>query len=319
MAEERDVRFVTEESFDFGFLSPSDSLEEEEDEEGAGGPGGSSGRWAPLSGAHLEEMMREATLLAAQLERCQLPPRGPSDARSPRSPRRQTFVVKDSPVRALLPTVETQGPSPPKPRASPAATSGPGTHRVSSSRHPTAAPKGPPGAKGPPPSRVGPSRPCPPQGQGARSRGGKLELPHGGAAGQLKARGAAAPCPPPQPPAPCQGRQCPPQPPPGPQRHPSGTHPDPGGGHSTQGGLSTQGEGPCSQRHSPRCCWLQTRPPPEPPAPPPEASGQQHPEVTPQHPEGHPDPHPPPAGRGEVGALGKLRHGEGKDAGWILL
>ncbi|NXX78793.1 PSRC1 protein, partial [Urocolius indicus] len=159
------------------------SLEEEEDEEGAGGPGRGSGHWAPLSGARLEEMMREATLLAAQLERCQLPPRTPPDSRSPRSPRRQTFVVKDSPVRALLPTVETPATPPAKPRGVPAATSGSSTHRVSSSRHPTAAPKGPPGAKGPPQSRVGPPRSCPPQGQGVRSRGGKLELPHGGAAG----------------------------------------------------------------------------------------------------------------------------------------
>ncbi|NWS79173.1 PSRC1 protein, partial [Crotophaga sulcirostris] len=66
-----DVRFITEESFDFGLLSPSDSREEEEDEEvGAGGG------WSPLSGSRLEEMVREATRLAAQLERCHLPPPG---------------------------------------------------------------------------------------------------------------------------------------------------------------------------------------------------------------------------------------------------
>ncbi|NWR54650.1 PSRC1 protein, partial [Bucorvus abyssinicus] len=70
-----DVRFVTEESFDFGVLSPSDSQEEEEDEEGAGGAKG--GGWSPLSGARLEEMVREATRLAAQLERCHLPPPDP--------------------------------------------------------------------------------------------------------------------------------------------------------------------------------------------------------------------------------------------------
>ncbi|KAM6360811.1 LOW QUALITY PROTEIN: uncharacterized protein J5M81_016642 [Pluvialis apricaria] len=199
MAEEQDVRFVTEESFDFGFLSPSDSREEEEeeeDEEERAGAGGGSGRWSPLSGARLEEMMREATRLAAQLERCHLPPPAPPGAprspRSPRSPRRQTFVVKDSPVRALLPTVE---PPPAKARGGPAATTVPGARKVSSSCHPTAAPKGPPGARVPPPSRVGPPRPCPPQGQGATSRG-KSEPLRAGTAAQPKARGGAAPVPP---------------------------------------------------------------------------------------------------------------------------
>ncbi|CAM9833090.1 unnamed protein product [Bubo scandiacus] len=51
-----------------------------------GGPGG-SGRWSPLSGARLEEMVREATRLAAQLERCHLPPRPPRPpARPPQPP-----------------------------------------------------------------------------------------------------------------------------------------------------------------------------------------------------------------------------------------
>ncbi|NXX23757.1 PSRC1 protein, partial [Podargus strigoides] len=77
-----DVRFVTEESFDFGFLSPSDSREEEEDEEESpGGARGDSGRWSPLSGARLEEMVREATRLAAQLERCHLPAPGTPGSR----------------------------------------------------------------------------------------------------------------------------------------------------------------------------------------------------------------------------------------------
>ncbi|XP_074750052.1 proline/serine-rich coiled-coil protein 1 isoform X2 [Strix uralensis] len=212
MAEERDVRFVTEESFDFGILSPSDSQEEEEDEESPAGAGarGGSGRWSPLSGARLEEMVREATRLAAQLERCHLPPPappGPPPApRSPRSPRRETFVVKDSPVRALLPTVESRG-TPPhaattttrppaKPRGAPTATNVPSTRKVSPSCHPTAAPKGPPRARVPPPSRVGPPpRPCPPQGQGAGTRG-KSEPLQAGTSGQPKVRGAAAPCPP---------------------------------------------------------------------------------------------------------------------------
>ncbi|XP_074911271.1 proline/serine-rich coiled-coil protein 1 [Buteo buteo] len=207
MAEERDVRFVTEESFDFGFLSPSDSQEEEEDEESPAGAGarGGSGRWSPLSGARLEEMVREATRLAAQLEQCHLPPPIPSGTpsahRSPRSPRRETFVVKDSPVRALLPTVEPRGPppattrAPTKARGAPAATNVPGTRKVSPSCHPTAVPKGPPGARVPPPSRVGPPRPCPPQGQGAGTRG-KSEPLQAGTAGQPKVRGGAAPCPP---------------------------------------------------------------------------------------------------------------------------
>ncbi|NXA76644.1 PSRC1 protein, partial [Thryothorus ludovicianus] len=63
-----DVRFVTEESFDFSVLSPSDSQEEEEDEDSPGRvcrPGGANGRWSPLSGARLEEMVQEATRLAA--------------------------------------------------------------------------------------------------------------------------------------------------------------------------------------------------------------------------------------------------------------
>ncbi|XP_055584343.1 proline/serine-rich coiled-coil protein 1 isoform X2 [Falco cherrug] len=199
MAEERDVRFVTEESFDFGLLSPSDSQEEEEDEGEAGArAGGGSGRWSPLHGARLEEMVREATRLAAQLEQCHL---SPSARHGPRSPRRETFVVKDSPVRALLPTVEPRGPPPAttrppaKPRGAPTATTIPSTRKVSPSCHPTAVPKGPPGARVPPPNRLGPPRPCPAQGQGAAARG-KSEPLQVGTAGQPKVRGGAAPCPP---------------------------------------------------------------------------------------------------------------------------
>ncbi|XP_064254991.1 LOW QUALITY PROTEIN: proline/serine-rich coiled-coil protein 1 [Passer domesticus] len=205
MAEDRDVRFVTEESFDFSVLSPSDSQEEEEDEDSPGGGcqhGGSSAHWSPLSGAHLEEMVREATRLAAQLEGCHLPPPAPRDppgpTTTPRSPRRQTFVVKDSPVRALLPTVESQGPAPiprlpTKPRGASAATSVPKAHP---SRNSTAAAKGPSGGRGLPASRVGPPRPCPPQGQGAAARG-RSEPPQAGTAGQAKVRGGTVSCPPP--------------------------------------------------------------------------------------------------------------------------
>ncbi|KAM6998348.1 proline/serine-rich coiled-coil protein 1 isoform 3-T5 [Passerculus sandwichensis] len=209
MAEDRDVRFVTEESFDFGVLSPSDSQEEEEDEDSPGRGcrhGGSNGRWSPLSGARLEEMVREATRLAAQLEGCHLPPPAPGDPpgpastppSTPRSPRRQTFVVKDSPVRALLPTVESQGPAPnprppAKPRGASAATSVP---KAPPSRNSTAAAKGPLGGRGLPPSRAGPPRPCPPQGQRAGARG-RSEPPQGGTAGQAKVRGGTVSCPPP--------------------------------------------------------------------------------------------------------------------------
>ncbi|XP_059724034.1 proline/serine-rich coiled-coil protein 1 isoform X3 [Haemorhous mexicanus] len=201
-----DVRFVTEESFDFGVLSPSDSQEEEdEDSPGRGCQhGGSNGRWSPLSGAHLEEMMREATRLAAQLEACHLlapgNPPGPATTppSTPRSPRRQTFVVKDSPVRALLPTVESQGPapiphSPAKPRGASAATSVP---KAPPSRNSTAAAKGPLGGRRLPPSRMGPPRPCLPQGLGADARG-KSEPPQGGTAGKAKVRGGTVSCPPP--------------------------------------------------------------------------------------------------------------------------
>ncbi|XP_041577291.2 proline/serine-rich coiled-coil protein 1 isoform X2 [Taeniopygia guttata] len=202
-----DVRFVTEESFDFGVLSPSDSQEEEEDEDSPGGEcqhRGGNGRWSPLSGARLEEMVREATRLAAQLEGCHLPPPAPGDPpgpaathpSTPRSPRRQTFVVKDSPVRALLPTVESRPapiPHPPtKLRGASAATSVP---KVPLSRNSTAAAKGPSGGRGLRPSCMGPPRPCPPQGQGAAARG-RSEPTRGGTAGQAKAKGGTVLCPP---------------------------------------------------------------------------------------------------------------------------
>ncbi|XP_037266486.1 proline/serine-rich coiled-coil protein 1 isoform X1 [Falco rusticolus] len=183
MAEERDVRFVTEESFDFGLLSPSDSQEEEEDEGEAGArAGGGSGRWSPLHGARLEEMVREATRLAAQLEQCHL---SPSARHGPRSPRRETFVVKDSPVRALLPTVEPRGPPPAttrppaKPRGAPTATTIPSTRKVSPSCHPTAVPKGPPGARVPPPQPAGPPSALPCPGAGGCSPG-QVRAPPGG-------------------------------------------------------------------------------------------------------------------------------------------
>ncbi|NXC44629.1 PSRC1 protein, partial [Penelope pileata] len=72
-----DVQFITEERFDFGILSPSDSREDDDDDDGEEPPGGTGGRWSPLSGAGLEEMVREATRLAAQLQRCHLSPVSP--------------------------------------------------------------------------------------------------------------------------------------------------------------------------------------------------------------------------------------------------
>ncbi|XP_040472616.1 proline/serine-rich coiled-coil protein 1 isoform X2 [Falco naumanni] len=260
MAEERDVRFVTEESFDFGLLSPSDSQEEEEDEGEAGArAGGGSGRWSPLHGARLEEMVREATRLAAQLEQCHL---SPSARHGPRSPRRETFVVKDSPVRALLPTVEPRGPPPAttrppaKPRGAPTATTIPSTRKVSPSCHPTAVSKGPPGARVPPPNRQGPPRPCPAQGQGAAARG-KSEPLQVGTAGQPKVRGGAAPCPPAtrQPRTRATTVPVPSSRPPRPQRHPQGTWTDPGGG-----GLHRVGGHPRPE------VWGRHGQPPRPPA-----------------------------------------------------
>ncbi|NXJ07218.1 PSRC1 protein, partial [Odontophorus gujanensis] len=67
-----EIQFITEERFDFGILSPSDSREDDDDDEEP--PGGAGGRWSPLSGAGLEEMVREATRLAAQLQQCHLSP-----------------------------------------------------------------------------------------------------------------------------------------------------------------------------------------------------------------------------------------------------
>ncbi|XP_059573321.1 proline/serine-rich coiled-coil protein 1 [Alligator mississippiensis] len=157
---EEEIQFITDEKFDFGQLSPSDSREEEclgvEEKEGVfAGPVQQVERfvvqridpnvvkeesigprrehqlnWSPLSPEKLEEIVKEANWLATQLEGCHLPkenahaspreetelslggePRAPfrflsKERESPRSPRRETFVVKNSPVRALLPTVE---------------------------------------------------------------------------------------------------------------------------------------------------------------------------------------------------------------------
>ncbi|XP_040547385.1 proline/serine-rich coiled-coil protein 1 isoform X13 [Gallus gallus] len=146
------------------------SREDDDDDEEP--PGGANGRWSPLSGAGLEEMVREATRLAAQLQQCQLSPLPPGQGRgSPRSPRRETFVVKDSPVRALLPTV-------------PAA----GVPKESLRSHPPASPRGAPSSRGTP-SQSGSPRPCPPRGAVARGRSEPLRA---GTAAQPKLRSSTA-------------------------------------------------------------------------------------------------------------------------------
>ncbi|XP_051021523.1 proline/serine-rich coiled-coil protein 1 [Acomys russatus] len=74
----------------------------------------------PLSPEKLEEILDEANRLAAQLEECALQdldsagagPGRPSPRGKP-SPRRETFVLKDSPVRDLLPTVNSWSTSSP--------------------------------------------------------------------------------------------------------------------------------------------------------------------------------------------------------------
>lgn len=74
----------------------------------------------PLSPEKLEEILDEANRLAAQLEQCALQERessgeGPGPRRGKASPRRETFVLKDSPVRDLLPTVSSLAWSTPSP------------------------------------------------------------------------------------------------------------------------------------------------------------------------------------------------------------
>lgn len=73
-----------------------------------------------LSPEKLEEILHEANRLAAQLEQCALQDRertgeGPGSRRMKPSPRRETFVLKDSPVRDLLPTVSSLARSTPSP------------------------------------------------------------------------------------------------------------------------------------------------------------------------------------------------------------
>ncbi|XP_008564673.1 PREDICTED: proline/serine-rich coiled-coil protein 1 isoform X3 [Galeopterus variegatus] len=137
---EADVKFIVDETLDFGGLSPSDSREEEDiavlvtpektlrrglshrSNPNAVAPAPQSVRLSlgPLSPEKLEEILDEANRLAAQLEQCALQERestgeGPGTHRVKPSPRRETFVLKDSPVRDLLPTVSSLARSTPSP------------------------------------------------------------------------------------------------------------------------------------------------------------------------------------------------------------
>ncbi|XP_040854764.1 proline/serine-rich coiled-coil protein 1 isoform X1 [Ochotona curzoniae] len=135
-----DVKFIADETLDFGGLSPSDSREEEDvavwatpekpPRRGlshrsdlnavAPAPQGIRLSLGPLSPEKLEEILHEANRLAAQLEQCALQERegtasGLGSHRAKASPRRETFVLKDSPVRDLLPTVNSLAWSTPSP------------------------------------------------------------------------------------------------------------------------------------------------------------------------------------------------------------
>ncbi|XP_021566377.1 proline/serine-rich coiled-coil protein 1 [Carlito syrichta] len=137
---EEDVKFIVDETLDFGGLSPSDSREEEDltvlvtpekpprrglshrSDPNTVTPALQGLRLSlgPLSPEKLEEILDEANRLAAQLEQCALQERegsgeGSGSRRVKPSPRRETFVLKDSPVRDLLPTVNSLARSTPSP------------------------------------------------------------------------------------------------------------------------------------------------------------------------------------------------------------
>ncbi|XP_060087567.1 proline/serine-rich coiled-coil protein 1 [Heteronotia binoei] len=141
-----DIKFITDETLDFGLSSPSDGLEEGDfvicpsepsernlaqtiDMDALLGESGSKARewWSPLSPEKLEEVRKEANMLAAQMEKCRLLQKNTSsDMRPEKVPgfepfspirflyaenegnkdsRRKTFNVNNSPLMALLPTV----------------------------------------------------------------------------------------------------------------------------------------------------------------------------------------------------------------------
>ncbi|XP_035168866.1 basic proline-rich protein-like, partial [Oxyura jamaicensis] len=200
-------------------------------------------------------------------------PRPGGGGGSPRSPRRETFVVKDSPVRALLPTV-------------------PPAREDTPSCHPPPAPKGPPpGGRGTL-GRGAPPRLCPPRGAGAAARG-KSEPLRKGTAGQPKARGGGAAAPPTRAPRTRATTAAVPVPssrPPPAQRHPQAPRPgwDVGDGAGWEGTPAGQrgstesfpvpalppGAGAAPGGAGSGC---RPAPPRQPPAPTPEDDGQQHP------------------------------------------
>uniref|UniRef100_A0A8C5RK74 G2 and S phase-expressed protein 1 N-terminal domain-containing protein n=1 Tax=Laticauda laticaudata TaxID=8630 RepID=A0A8C5RK74_LATLA len=76
-------------------------------------------QWSPLTPMKLEEVMKEANLLAMELEKCQLLEKQNikhelftpvrflcTETKNPQKSRRKTFNVTNSPLKALLPTVE---------------------------------------------------------------------------------------------------------------------------------------------------------------------------------------------------------------------
>nr|XP_060629206.1 proline/serine-rich coiled-coil protein 1 isoform X2 [Anolis sagrei ordinatus] len=107
------IKFITEETLDVDLYSPLDG-----ESESTGG--GQAFQWKPLSPEKLTEVMKEANMLASQLEKCRLrekiglqavsecEPLPLLQEESPRfrKTRRRTFDVKNSKMQALLRTVE---------------------------------------------------------------------------------------------------------------------------------------------------------------------------------------------------------------------
>ncbi|XP_008848622.2 proline/serine-rich coiled-coil protein 1 isoform X7 [Nannospalax galili] len=197
-----DVKFIMDETLDFGGLSPSDSHEEEDlttvvvtpekplrrglshrSNTNAVAPTLQGVRLSlgPLSPEKLEEILDEANRLAAQLEQCALQerestgigPGKPSSSGKP-SPRRETFVLKDSPVRDLLPTESPTCnlfPASKSPALSPLARSTPPSRgKAGPSARATASPPTPvKPALATQPSTSNSQRPSRPQGAAAKS------------------------------------------------------------------------------------------------------------------------------------------------------
>ncbi|XP_055994986.1 proline/serine-rich coiled-coil protein 1 [Sorex fumeus] len=133
---EQDVKFIADETLDFVESSSSDSREEEDiaavatpekplrralshrSDVNAVAPT-PQGLWlslGPFSPKKLEEILVEGQRLAAQLEQCSLqepPSEGSTPCRVTPSLRRETFVLKNSPMRGLLPTVSSSARSTP--------------------------------------------------------------------------------------------------------------------------------------------------------------------------------------------------------------